>query len=228
MLRRRLLPFGTGSPRRSCHWKHRAEELKLEEQAGKQPRMNWMRATAGKLNNSRARLEARTVELEQEKQVSPLAPMVIGGALVVPAGLFARPPDKQSDPGVFAKEKKAVELAAMDAVMEIEKSLGFEPRDVSDQKVGWDIESRDPDGGGLRFIEVKGRIRSAPTVTVTKNEILSSLNQPENFILALVQVDNESTECRYLRRPFEREPEFAVTSINYKMQELWDRAERPF
>ena len=55
------------------------------------------------------------------------------------------------------------------------------------EKLGYDIESRDPRSGELRFLEVKGRVEGADTVTVTRNEILYSLNKPEQFILALVE-----------------------------------------
>ena len=74
----------------------------------------------------------------------------------------------------------------MHAVMEAEERLGFMPRDVSDQKLGYDVESSIPGTGLLRFIEVKGRVRGAKTVTITKNEILTGLNKPDEFILAIV------------------------------------------
>ena len=44
------------------------------------------------------------------------------------------------------------------------------------QKCGYDIESRILETGRLQFIEVKGRIEVADTVTVTKNEIITALN----------------------------------------------------
>jgi hypothetical protein len=44
----------------------------------------------------------------------------------------------------------------MEAVMAAERRTGFDPRDVSAEKKGWDIESRTP-AGHLRFVEVKGR-----------------------------------------------------------------------
>lgn len=60
---------------------------------------------------------------------------------------------------------------------------------ISSQNLShYDIESRIASTGQLRFIEVKGRIEDATTVTVTKNEIITALNKPEDFILALVQV----------------------------------------
>ena len=45
----------------------------------------------------------------------------------------------------------------------------------------------------LRMIEVKGRRKGATTVTVSKNEILTALNKPEEFILAIVEVDGKNT-----------------------------------
>ena len=70
--------------------------------------------------------------------------------------------------------------------MAVERSLGFEPTDREFEQLGYDVESRVPGTGKLRFIEVKGRITGAETVTVTKNEILYSLNKPDDYILALL------------------------------------------
>ena len=112
--------------------------------------------------------------------------------------------------------------------MAIETGLGFEPVDREFERRGFDIESRDPGSGRLRFIEVKGRVAGADTITVTRNEIFTALNKPDEFILAIVEfLDGESHRVRYLRRPFEREPDWAVTSANYRMDELLARAEEP-
>ena len=89
-------------------------------------------------------------------------------------------------------------------------------------------ESRVPSTGRLRFIEVKGRASGSATITVTKNEILYSLNKPDDFILAMVEfLDSGSHRVRYLRHPFQREPDFGVTSVNYDFAELLARAEAP-
>jgi hypothetical protein len=111
--------------------------------------------------------------------------------------------------------------------MDTERRLGFIPRDVSAEKVGYDIESSIPDTGRLRFIEVKGRVVGASTVTVTSGEIRTALNKPEDFILAIVEVDGDSTTPRYIRQPFQREPDFCVTSVNYNLRELLARAGEP-
>ena len=41
-------------------------------------------------------------------------------------------------------DKRAIELAAMNAVMQLEQAFGYLPRDVSAQKVGYDVESTIP------------------------------------------------------------------------------------
>jgi hypothetical protein len=120
-----------------------------------------------------------------------------------------------------------MELLAMQMVMEAEKQLGNEPRDVSGDKCGWDIESRIPGAGKLRFIEVKGRVAGATTVTVTRNEILAALNKPDDFILAIGQVEDGQGDLRYIRKPFQMEPDFCVESVNYNLGELLARAEVP-
>ncbi|HEX5414077.1 MAG TPA: helicase-related protein, partial [Chloroflexota bacterium] len=189
------------------HWDHRAEELKAQELAGRTPRLNSARARQ-RAEELQTRLRRRMEELEQERRIAPLPPVVIGGALVVPAGLIARlKGDGPVEPDAFARETARVEQLAMNAVMECERRLGFEPRDVSKDKCGYDIESRVPGTGQLRFIEVKGRVKGADTVTVTKNEILTALNKPEDFVLAIVEVDGEvAGDPLYLRRPFSAEP----------------------
>jgi len=123
---------------------------------------------------------------------------------------------------------QAAAARARAVVMEIERSLGFDPTDREFDKLGYDVESRVPGTGKLRFIEVKGRVSGAATITVTKNEILYSLNKPDDFILAIVEFTSEDTHrTHYLRRPFQREPDFGVTSVNYDFADLLARAEPP-
>ena len=106
--------------------------------------------------------------------------------------------------------------------------IGFEPTDREFERLGYDIESRVPGTGKLRFIEVKGRVTGASTVTVTRNEILYSLNKPDDFILAIVEFIDEATHrVHYLRQPFQREPDFAASSVNYNFADLIARATAP-
>jgi len=62
---------------------------------------------------------------------------------------------------------------------------------------------------------------------VTRNEILYSLNKPEDFILAIVAFAGEDHRVHYIREPFRREPDFGVTSVNYNFTELLARREQP-
>ena len=206
-------------------WDHQAAQLKEQELAG---RVN------AKLNSDKARqradeltrrLQKRTKEIKLERQISPKSPNLLGAAIVVPDGLLKQLKGQLS-PSATTVNTEEVERVAMNTVMNIEKRLGFEPIDVSAAKCGYDIESRVSEPPGkLRFIEVKGRAKGADTVTVTKNEILTGLNKPEDFILAIVEVDGDKHLAHYVKKPFTIEPDFGVTSVNYKMKELIDKAE---
>jgi len=210
------------------YWDHRAEELKLQEQAGK-PNARLNSGEARKRADSlQARLEKRMEELKLERQISPLPPVVLGGLLVLPAGLLSAMAGRAPEPPSSGADTQAAAARAREEIMKIERGLGFEPTDREIEKLGYDIESRIPGTGKLRFIEVKGRISGAGTVTVTKNEILYSLNKPDDFILAIVEFCQDGT-CKphYLRQPFRREPDFGVTSVNYDFAELLVRAGQP-
>jgi hypothetical protein len=126
-------------------------------------------------------------------------------------------------------DHRAEELRAQEHAGKVNaRLLGFEPTDRELDKLGYDIESRIPGTGRLRFIEVKGRETGADVITVTRNEILYSLNKPDDFILAIVEfVDAGRERILYLRQPFHREPDFAETSRNYQMAELIARGAPP-
>lgn len=211
-----------------AYWDHRAEQLKLQEQAGKAgARLNSQEARR-RADELQSRLERRLAELGREAQVSALPPVVLGGIAVVPMGLVAKVAGRAPPPPAVSADTQAAAAQARAIVMDIERRLGFEPVDRELEKLGYDIESRAPGSGRLRFIEVKGRIAGAATVTVTKNEILYSLNKPDDVILALVEfTGGDEHRVRYLRRPFRREPDFGVTSVNYDFAELLSRAQPP-
>lgn len=213
------------------YWDHRAEELKLQEQAGKpNARLNSNEARR-RADNLQSRLEKRMSDLQLEAKLSPLPPIVIGGMLVVPRGLLAKmAPDRIANPS-NSPDTQAAAARARAVIMDVERKLGFEPIDREFEKLGYDIESRVPGTGRLRIIEVKGRTTHAATITVTKNEILYSLNKPDDFILAIVEfkgdLHNGDHQVHYIRNPFQREPDFGVTSVNYDFAELLVRAEPP-
>jgi hypothetical protein len=212
------------------YWDFRANELKAQELAGKpNAKINSGKARQ-RANELEVRLRKRLEELELERLVSPSPPVVIGGALVIPAGLLARLRGERSEePYIFARETARIEGLAMQKVMDVEERiLRRRPLDVSKHKLGYDVESAVPDEGRLFFIEVKGRAKGATTVTITKNEILTGLNKPEEFILAIVLVDGDHVhEPVYVRQSFSREPDFGVTSVNYDLAELLAKGKEP-
>lgn len=203
------------------YWDHRAAQLKAQEQAGKAgARLNSQEARR-RADELQGRLERRLGELDREAQMSALPPVVLGGMVVIPAGLISAMTGTKPAVATHAVDTQISAARARAAVMEIERTLGFDPVDREADKLGYDIESRVPGTGKLRFIEVKGRVSGAPTITVTKNEILYSLNKPEDFILAIVEfLPGDVHQIHYVREPFQREPDFGVTSVNYDFSEL--------
>jgi len=210
------------------YWDHRAEELRLQEQAGRPAaRLNSGEARR-RADELQARLARRLAEIARERRLTALPPVVVGGVLVVPRGLLAELAGEAVPAPGPAHDTAAAAARARAIVMDVERRLGYEPVDRETEKLGYDIESRIPGTGRLRFIEVKGRVAGAATITVTRNEVLYSLNKPEDFILAIVEfLDREEHRVHYLRRPFQREPDFGVTSVNYAFAELLERAISP-
>jgi hypothetical protein len=211
-----------------AYWDHRAEELKLQERAGRRnARLNSQEARK-RADDLQERLNRRMDDLAREEQISLLPPNLIGGVVIVPLGLIAVITGRPLPPPTHPVDTQTIAARARAIVMEIERRLGYEPDDRELERLGYDIESRVPGTGKLRFIEVKGRIAGADTITVTRNEILTALNKPDDYILAMVEFRHDgSHHVRYLRQPFRREPDFGVTSVNYEFAELFRRGEEP-
>ena len=206
------------------YWDMRASRLRVEARAGRDQRINAgnAEATAQRLSD---RLQRREEELAMERQITALPPVLKGAALVISKGLLSpRLSLGAAEEAGFSEDPIAraeVERLAMEAVMAAEIALGNLPKDVSAEKRGYDIESRDPLSGHLRFIEVKGRNAGGREVFITKNELLASLNAPEAFHLALVRVeDGFAHEPLYVQRFFKRELGFAEQAVVFDFDEL--------
>lgn len=210
------------------YWDRRAEDLKSQEKEGKpNARLNSLEARK-RADILQERLRSRLRELDLEAQISPLPPVVQGGFVVVPLGLIHAMQGKSLVASTHAKETQESAARARAIVMEVERRLGYEPVDVELLKLGYDIESHVPGTGQMRFIEVKGRISGAPIITVTRNEVLYSLNKPDQYILAIVEFfDDDSHKVHYVRKPFALEPDFGVVSQNYDFASLLEKAQEP-
>ncbi|MEP9386500.1 helicase-related protein [Mesorhizobium sp. KR9-304] len=205
------------------YWDARAARLREEERAGKEQRINAQNAeaTAARLVE---RLHRRQTELDRERQISALPPVLKGAALIIPAGVLKAGQPVESPSQEFSEDpiqRAESERMAMEAVFAAERALGHEARDVSAEKKGWDIESRDGTTGHLRFLEVKGRHAGGRDVILTKNEILASLNASDAFVLAIVQIDEGfAREPVYVRKFFNRELGFAETAVVFNVNDL--------
>jgi superfamily II DNA or RNA helicase len=206
------------------YWDARAARLREEERAGKEQRINAQNAeaTAARLVE---RLHKRQVELDAERQIAALPPVLKGAALIIPGGMLRKTETEETSSSVFQQDallRSETERLAMEAVMAAERALGHSPRDVAAEKKGWDIESRDGQTGHLRFIEVKGRHVDGRDLILTKNEILASLNAPEQFALAIVQVQDSGATGQpvYVRNFFDRELGFAETAVMFSIGDL--------
>ena len=211
------------------YWSDRAIKLDMEVRAGRQPRLQPENARR-RAEELSARLKQRTAELLAMQHVASGTPNVIGGALVIPAGLLAQR-SGQPQWSTDAAARARIERIAMQAVFDAEHALGHRTKDVSAQKCGWDITAYidQPDALPLeRHIEVKGRAKGQETITVTANEIRYGLNQKEKFVLAVVVVDGEQAESvQYIPMPFTQEPDWAEASKNLDLGLLLARAVAP-
>jgi hypothetical protein len=213
-----------------AYWDARAQELRDQARAGRQPRMNPDRAQA-RADDLAARLKARMADLDLAGQLSALPPVLVGAALVIPARLLAGSGEAAAGPEVTQAQREAIERRAVEAVLRAEASLGHAAAEMARNNPGFDLRSEAPDGR-LRFIEVKGRVAGAESFVVTRNEILHGLNVPDAWILALVEVSPEgpaADRVRYLRRPFGEGVHlpFATTSATVSWRDYWERGEPP-
>lgn len=216
------------------YWSDRFIKLTDDKAAGKDVRLN-LENVRRTLSDLEARLGSRKKELQSMRHVTSATPIVLSGALVIPAGLLRRLRGDVAPVGaMFSADPEArsrIEQLAMNAVRRAEEARGCRVVDVSAQKCGWDITSYAPAVDGrlpeARHIEVKGRVKSATTVTVTKNEIFESWNQGVKYHLAIVLVgeDDAIDGPYYVPHPFKEEPGWGVSSVNYDLKPLLERAQ---
>jgi len=203
-------------------------EIKLKEDkaAGKDVRLQ-IDTISKNLQDLQYRLDIRKRELNAMRQVQNGSPVVLGCALVIPAGLFRQlNGESPAQDSVDTAARAKIERIAMRAVMEKERAKGHEVKDVSAEKCGWDVSSYPPRINGVQpdplHIEVKGRAAGADTITVTHNEITYALNQADKFILAIVFVnpDDSVDGPHYIPNPFHKEPDWGASSVNYSIEQL--------
>jgi hypothetical protein len=79
----------------------------------------------------------------------------------------------------------------------------------------------------LRCLEVKGRVDTADTIMITRNELMASLNKEANFFLVFVSISSGVAQKPIYRpgRLMTREPEFGQTAIQFSIKSLLEQTE---
>ena len=112
--------------------------------------------------------------------------------------------------------------------MAAETALGNLPRDVSAEKKGYDIESRDPRSGHLAVHRGQGPARRGARRDHHQERNPGLAECARRLHLALVRVEGGfADEPVYVRRFFTRELAFAETAIVFNLDDLREAGDRP-
>lgn len=114
-----------------------------------------------RLDELNDRLEGRHSELERERQLT------IGDITHIGRAWVLSHPEREGYASMVRDEE--IEGIAMERAMTYEREHGWIPEDVSRENRGFDILSKQPEIGSVRFIEVKGRA-AVGEIAMTKNE----------------------------------------------------------
>ncbi len=205
------------------HWQTQAERLLQQEKEGRETRLPSQNARR-RAEALKERLSNRMKILDKERAISTATPLVKGAFVVVPKGLILRrkPADTDSDIRVDPDTELSLKETALRFVMEKEYSFGFEPKDVSNDHCGYDILSFDASNKSYRFIKVKGYSNEMEHIYASRNEIITCLNKPKSYRLALVKIeDNLIEDPLYVENPFEvRDPKFNFTQYPFDFKQL--------
>jgi len=156
-----------------------------------------MEAKAENDETNAQRLERELDELEKSKKEkienAKSIEIVRTGPISHIASFYVLPPSETSELSRFLEseeEKEKSEKRAMEIVLEYERKRGWEPEDVSNYKIGFDIRSLSPPESKtgyreVRRIEVKGR-RKGENIRLTVNEWLKAKQLKDTYWLYVV------------------------------------------
>jgi hypothetical protein len=162
-----------------------------------------------RLDDLNDRLEARREALERQAQFTLTAPTHLGSAWVLPhPGRDAELQDMVSDP--------EVERVAVDLAVRYERDQGREPESVEADNRGFDLLSREPTTGHVRFIEVKGRAGTGP-VALTANEFRTAQRLGADYWLYVVFDCARTPELVTIQDPARLGWEPVVTVEHYRL-----------
>ena len=158
-------------------------------------------------------------EIEAETHLYARDPKILGAVRIVPAALkkdhveAGMPPDAN------------IERIGMKVAMEYEERQGRTPEDVSSQNLGYDIRSKDSEGG-FRYIEVKARAKQG-SVAITPNEWLMSQRLKDEFWLYVVENAAGNPELYTLQNPAScLSPEEQIDIVRYIVKDWKEKAHK--
>lgn len=112
------------------------------------------------------------------------------------------------------QSSEEIERIGMQVAMVYETKQGREPEDISPEKLGFEIRSRDKQGN-VRYIEVKARAERAP-VALTPNEWFKARRFKEDYFLYAVMNATKVPQLYIIQNPAENlEPEEKVEVVRY-------------
>src|SRR5574337_1094818 len=119
-----------------AYWDLRAQQIQQQEANGRaNARLNSQEARR-RADELQARLQKRLQQLDLEAHITAVPPVLVGGVVVVPAGLLAvmagRSPAQAAPADTLASAARARAV-----VMAIERDLGFDPVDREVEKLGY-------------------------------------------------------------------------------------------
>lgn len=167
-----------------------------------------------RLKALRERQQSLEARLEQEASLTPEPAELLGLALLGPLSA-----ERLGD--ASPEVRRAVELAAMAHVMAYERAQGRDPKDVSAENLGYDVESGD------RAIEVKGRAGTGDIV-LTPNEWITAGRLEELYYLYIVTDALTAPKLHVIRDPARNlEAVEAHSVVSYVVAEQsWQQAVR--
>jgi len=205
------------------HLTNRAEGYRDKAEQGQHSYFGLEKNTRIEIERLELRRGERISTLNRQKNLRVLSPRILATALIIPGELLAKSTTNPQLQASF-EERRRIELLAMQAVMQAEKQMGHTPRDVSDQNLGYDIESK-TSTGDLRFIEVKGHSPTRTEIHLTRNEALKAKNSPDKWILALCQIDADLASKPVYIQGFDfGEPGDFGKQIQLSLKDLYARA----
>ncbi len=157
-----------------------------------------------RIDQLKARKNLRLEELEQMLRLHADMPEIVTSAIAIPAPVAVVETDTPSR-GTAMRRDDEVEQIAMDVVMRYERARGWNPQDVSQDGVHYDIRSQAARMIGddyIRYIEVKGRALTGDIVFYAPEvDKLEQLGE-RAFLYIVTNCKGEKPRLRIIQNPF--------------------------